>query len=116
MATPKRPPPSSLPQLFISLPEQLPPVRVMTTSDWVAPTELPDLSHETEVAIDTETRDDMLAKDKGPGFYAYEKSNPNTGFICGISVAWRENSIYICLLYTSPSPRDRQKSRMPSSA
>ena len=27
------------------------------------------------------------------------------------------NSIlYACLLYTSPSPRDRQKSRMPSSA
>ena len=24
--------------------------------------------------------------------------------------------IYVCLLYTSPSPRDRQKSRMPSSA
>ena len=24
--------------------------------------------------------------------------------------------IMICLLYTSPSPRDRQKSRMPSSA
>ena len=24
--------------------------------------------------------------------------------------------IYLCLLYTSPSPRDRQKSRMPSSA
>ena len=24
--------------------------------------------------------------------------------------------IYDCLLYTSPSPRDRQKSRMPSSA
>ena len=24
--------------------------------------------------------------------------------------------IIICLLYTSPSPRDRQKSRMPSSA
>ena len=23
---------------------------------------------------------------------------------------------YICLLYTSPSPRDRQKTRMPSSA
>ena len=23
---------------------------------------------------------------------------------------------YACLLYTSPSPRDRQKSRMPSSA
>ena len=25
-------------------------------------------------------------------------------------------SLYTCLLYTSPSPRDRQKSRMPSSA
>ena len=25
-------------------------------------------------------------------------------------------SNYFCLLYTSPSPRDRQKSRMPSSA
>ena len=25
-------------------------------------------------------------------------------------------AIYLCLLYTSPSPRDRQKSRMPSSA
>ena len=28
----------------------------------------------------------------------------------------REQSATICLLYTSPSPRDRQKSRMPSSA
>ena len=27
-----------------------------------------------------------------------------------------ENQSYDCLLYTSPSPRDRQKSRMPSSA
>ena len=26
------------------------------------------------------------------------------------------DDIYYCLLYTSPSPRDRQKSRMPSSA
>ena len=27
-----------------------------------------------------------------------------------------ESRHYACLLYTSPSPRDRQKSRMPSSA
>ena len=27
-----------------------------------------------------------------------------------------EDSVNVCLLYTSPSPRDRQKSRMPSSA
>ena len=26
------------------------------------------------------------------------------------------SSLNVCLLYTSPSPRDRQKSRMPSSA
>ena len=31
-------------------------------------------------------------------------------FACLIAQAWN------CLLYTSPSPRDRQKSRMPSSA
>ena len=35
------------------------------------------------------------------------------GFCCGlIGMA----VVYLCLLYTSPSPRDRQKSRMPSSA
>ena len=28
----------------------------------------------------------------------------------------QEGGLGICLLYTSPSPRDRQKSRMPSSA
>ena len=28
----------------------------------------------------------------------------------------RVRSLQVCLLYTSPSPRDRQKSRMPSSA
>ena len=27
-----------------------------------------------------------------------------------------EGDVILCLLYTSPSPRDRQKSRMPSSA
>ena len=27
-----------------------------------------------------------------------------------------KRDLYTCLLYTSPSPRDRQKSRMPSSA
>ena len=30
--------------------------------------------------------------------------------------AWSNDLIHHCLLYTSPSPRDRQKSRMPSSA
>jgi DNA polymerase I-like protein with 3'-5' exonuclease and polymerase domains len=76
-------------------PNQLP--LFVPNSEWVSPTNLPDLSHETEVAIDVETRDDSLAKDKGPGFYRYERANPNTGFICGISAAWREHNIYIPL-------------------
>ena len=33
--------------------------------------------------------------------------------VCGITTPSKD---VICLLYTSPSPRDRQKSRMPSSA
>ena len=35
----------------------------------------------------------------------------------GLAHAFRDATrLLICLLYTSPSPRDRQKSRMPSSA
>ena len=37
----------------------------------------------------------------------FKREHPN-GLIC--------RGIRSCLLYTSPSPRDRQKSRMPSSA
>ena len=29
---------------------------------------------------------------------------------------WEKDKIYVCLLYTSPSPRDKRQSRMPSSA
>ena len=32
------------------------------------------------------------------------------------NIILRDDKHYPCLLYTSPSPRDRQKSRMPSSA
>src|SRR5215467_2136827 len=75
--------------------DQLP--LLVPVSTWKPPAELPNLSQETEIAIDIETRDDMLAKEKGPGFYAYERSNSNTGFICGISFAWRTYSTYIPL-------------------
>ena len=38
--------------------------------------------------------------------------------ILSIDQYWsnKVNDDWICLLYTSPSPRDREKSRMPSSA
>ena len=33
-----------------------------------------------------------------------------------MEISRTSHPFYTCLLYTSPSPRDRQKSRMPSSA
>ena len=32
------------------------------------------------------------------------------------NLAFTQTTVYTCLLYTSPSPRDRTRSRMPSSA
>ena len=43
-------------------------------------------------------------------------SNLGTELSTVESKEFASGEIYICLLYTSPSPRDRQKSRMPSSA
>ena len=40
----------------------------------------------------------------------------NTTFSDTINITGGENRAYTCLLYTSPSPRDRTRSRMPSSA
>ena len=34
----------------------------------------------------------------------------------GTGTDFFDEANWVCLLYTSPSPRDRQKSRMPSSA
>ena len=54
------------------------------------------------------------------GVYAYAKAG--FGDYMGFSSAWGYwisawiGNVSYCLLYTSPSPRDRQKSRMPSSA
>ena len=49
---------------------------------------------------------------KSESFYRFEK---NYGTFAATHKL-RRAQIYVCLLYTSPSPRDRQKSRMPSSA
>ena len=45
----------------------------------------------------------------GSGVRARERGESTTYYLV-------ENQPRTCLLYTSPSPRDRQKSRMPSSA
>ena len=43
------------------------------------------------------------------------QDNQLSKFLTGLQIILTEG-VYVCLLYTSPSPRDRQKSRMPSSA
>ena len=79
----------------------------------------------------------LSSKDKDPGVIVIDKKGSkiipiigahqsniqNIAFqICNLfggEIIETNNSIdqnYFCLLYTSPSPRDRQKSRMPSSA
>ena len=60
---------------------------------------------------------DVLARRHGLEFRVKRaNSEVAEGSIGGQRVAIAKPQTYICLLYTSPSPRDRQKSRMPSSA
>ena len=62
---------------------------------WTAPTELPDLRHVGEIAIDTETLDRGLQADRGSSWPWGD------GYVCGIADAWREGgeirAIYIPL-------------------
>ena len=54
----------------------------------------------------------------------YEEKNTLDKEVCNDMISWFDNKTlygdtgmnYACLLYTSPSPRDGQISRMPSSA
>jgi DNA polymerase I-like protein with 3'-5' exonuclease and polymerase domains len=56
--------------------------------DWQPPSELPDLRRTGIVSLDTETRDDGLRADHGPGWPW------RGGYICGVSVAYHvEGSI-----------------------
>ena len=89
--------------------------------------EVPDLKNQTLLTAYYEGGDDAknamltyydqvkrgLAKTKDFKMFT---GNVLTGFK-GMSDSFKNfDGYYTCLLYTSPSPRDRQKSRMPSSA
>ena len=48
-------------------------------------------------------------------YVGYTELEPGRGLLC-VNHEYTNEEVMFCLLYTSPSPRDRQKSRMPSSA
>ena len=65
-------------------------------------------------------RNGLLARHKGYGFDPEQDLDVAVSLPVRVFVeAARQQGLRVletCLLYTSPSPRDRQKSRMPSSA
>ena len=56
---------------------------------------------------------DVFVELTGAANYQLILENPNWGLVTD---SCKPDAVGVCLLYTSPSPRDRQKSRMPSSA
>jgi DNA polymerase I-like protein with 3'-5' exonuclease and polymerase domains len=60
-------------------------------SEWVAPTDFPFIPTGVQLAVDTETRDDGLSNERGPGWVT------KSGYITGISVAWNDTGCYIPL-------------------
>jgi DNA polymerase I-like protein with 3'-5' exonuclease and polymerase domains len=66
-------------------------------TNWVAPTELPDLTRFDTVAIDTETKDEGLAADMGPAWHT------GCGYVCGVSAAWPGGGIYVPLAHPDTS-------------
>ena len=65
-----------------------------------------------EVSWDTTVKTSTITGVAGVGYFA----NTTGGAFALNLPAGTAGSSIACLLYTSPSPRDRQKSRMPSSA
>src|SRR6266446_3061164 len=59
------------------------PFKEPTMSAWQPPSELPDLRRAGLIALDTETKDDALAVDRGSGWATRQ------GYVCGVSIAYR---------------------------
>lgn len=73
------------PRRLVRNPNQIP--LIVPDSSWERPKELPDLTRVDEFALDTETKDDGLARGRGPG-WAY-----GAGYVAGVSVAWRQGEL-----------------------
>jgi hypothetical protein len=76
-------------------------------SDWLPPSELPDLRRVGVIGLDTETKDEGLHVDHGPGWPW------GGGYVCGISLAWRADSdiraTYIPLRHPDSANFDRDQ-------
>ena len=90
------------------------PIPVASTSRSAAPPILSSSSAPPIVAEDSDSEDQNVQTVAVP----FRSGNSDT-YLPMVSVddSWHSDAEFrFCLLYTSPSPRDRQKSRMPSSA
>ena len=77
---------------------------------------LVDTAHLLAVLLREDVRDGRLAQGQLPELLkAYGQRQPGAQ-IWGVAKNQVNHRIYVCLLYTSPSPRDLSTSRMPSSA
>ena len=76
------------------------------------------ISYWFELPIDVAEFEEKLGVGAESGDYRIiEKVLPYADEVHEHTSVYQLNELdFICLLYTSPSPRDRQKSRMPSSA
>ena len=69
-------------------------------------------SFEAETLKELNMPDEIVMRHRTPHFgHVFSGEGYATGYY---GYLWAD--VLTCLLYTSPSPRDRQKSRMPSSA
>lgn len=71
-------------------------------SAWTSPVELPDLRQCKHIALDRETKDEGLARGRGPG-WAYK-----AGFVVGNAVAWPGGSFYAPLRHPDTANIDAQ--------
>ena len=67
--------------------------------------------------VNSGANDIFLIKYSSDGNLQFREQFGSTGDDSGLGIKVdSKDNVYICLLYTSPSPRDRTRSRMPSSA
>ena len=74
---------------------------------------------EVESESETETESEVEEKPQENQFRVWKSEESRFSTVKNIfssPFSKKKRRVKVCLLYTSPSPRDRQKSRMPSSA